>query len=101
MRPQILSVYAALILSPFMMTMTAPSAAAESVKDTQLIANCLVCHNDHVQAIPDPRGFSSDTITKALLTFRDGSRDATIMNRIARGLNDEEIAILAQSLSHM
>ena len=80
---------------------TPNSANAESLETVQLVSNCLVCHNDHVDDIPDPRGFSNDAITKALQSFRDGSREGTIMNRIARGFDDGQIAIIAKSLSKM
>ena len=100
MRPLYFNAMTALVISA-MTAFTPHISQADTLQETQLIANCLVCHNDHVNDIPDPRGFSADTISKALLSFRDDSREATIMNRIAKGFDDAQIAILANAMSKM
>lgn len=100
MRPIYFSAMTAFVVSA-VTAFTPHLSKADTLQETQLVANCLVCHNDHVHDIPDPRGFSAETISKTLLSFRDGSREATIMNRIAKGFDDAQIAILANALSKM
>ena len=60
---------------------------------------CAGCHGtDGVPAvsyIPALAGLSVDEFTAAMNAYRDGTRRATIMNRVAPAFSDEEIAEMA------
>jgi len=77
----------------------APAPAA----DPQLLASgCSGCHASSealTTAIPRIRGLPEAAIAEALRAFRTGQRPATVMDRIARGFTDEEIAQLAAYFS--
>lgn len=84
-----------------LVTGTSAQAQADTIGNAQLVSNCLVCHNDMVESVPDPRGFSATSISKKLIGYRDDSVEGTIMNRIAKGLNDEQIAVISKAMSRM
>ncbi len=64
---------------------------------------CLGCHgagSASGAAIPPIiLGAPADYIESSLKAFRDGSRPSTIMQRIAKGYTDEDIAAVAQYFS--
>jgi cytochrome c553 len=72
-----------------------PAAAA----DPQLLASgCSGCHTSSdtlMTAIPKIRGLPEPVLLEALRAFRSGQRPATVMDRIAKGLTDDEIKQLA------
>lgn len=76
---------------------TAPAA------DPQLLASgCSGCHTSSdtlTTAIPKIRGLPEATILEAMRAFRAGQRAATVMDRIAKGLTDDEIKQLAAYFS--
>jgi sulfide dehydrogenase cytochrome subunit len=60
---------------------------------------CSGCHGtDGVPAvsyIPALAGLTVEEFTEAMVAYRDGTRRATIMNRVAPAFTDEEIAAMA------
>ena len=61
-------------------------------------AACSGCHPSALDvATPVPRliGLAKGEMVKAMQEFRAGRRPATVMDRIARGFSDEEIAAIA------
>ena len=61
-------------------------------------ASCSGCHSAVPGvgvAIPPLFGRDPADIAASLRAFRDGTRPATIMNRLAKGFSDEEIAAIA------
>ena len=59
-------------------------------------SSCSGCHaTETVTAIPPLRGLTAAQIEAALLAYRSGDREATVMDRIAKGFSDREIAELA------
>jgi cytochrome subunit of sulfide dehydrogenase len=76
-----------------------PAAAA----DPQLLASsCSGCHTSSdalTTAIPKIRGLPEPALLEALRAFRSGQRAATVMDRIAKGLTDDEIRQLAAYFS--
>jgi sulfide dehydrogenase cytochrome subunit len=60
---------------------------------------CAPCHGTNGQAMteamPPLAGMNIDTFERAMLAYRDGSRDAVIMDRVARGFTDAEIHAMA------
>jgi len=71
--------------------------------DPQLLASsCSGCHSSSdalVTTIPRIRGLPEPVLLEALHAFRNGQRRATVMDRIAKGLTDDEIRQLAAYVS--
>lgn len=60
---------------------------------------CAPCHGTNgqelLEAMPPLAGMPVEQFTKAMLAYRDGTRPAVIMDRVARGFTDEEIHAMA------
>jgi sulfide dehydrogenase cytochrome subunit len=60
---------------------------------------CAACHGtdgrEFYEAMPSLAGMSREEFITAMQTFRDGTRPAIIMDRVARGYNDKEIEAMA------
>ena len=62
--------------------------------------SALVCSGCHRENAAVPRlGSDAKRIEAAMLEFRTGEREATVMGRIARGYSEREIAALAAVLA--
>ncbi len=84
---------AGLLLAPVL------SPAAELNRGQMLSISCAGCHGTDGKspgAIPSIAGKSADTIETALKEFRSGKREATVMDRHAKGYTDEELKLIAQ-----
>lgn len=83
-----LLVAATLVVAPSL-TLAASPPGADS---------CLGCHSIAADGNPVPPlgSFTADQIVTAMQAFRSGDRQATVMNRIAKGFSDEEIKAIAQ-----
>ncbi|WP_119166812.1 c-type cytochrome [Algihabitans albus] len=81
------------------------SATADTAADTAILAGtCAGCHGAELGgsgAIPTLRGHSADYIRFTLTAFKDGERQATVMNRLAAGYSETEIEALAVYLSQL
>jgi len=65
-------------------------------------ASCSGCHTTTSGAtspVPHLRGRDAGEIVAAMAAFRDGSRPATVMNRIAKGFSDDEVRPIAAWLA--
>jgi len=79
-------------------------AEAQSADVSILALTCSGCHGRDVKgsgAVPALRGLPSGHLTTQLKAFKTGERPATVMNRLARGYTDEEIAGLATYFSQL
>jgi sulfide dehydrogenase cytochrome subunit len=79
------------------------AAAAGGVMPSALADACAACHGTDGKspgAIPALSGKSTAYITQRMLEFKAGAREGTVMNRIARGYDDAEIAAIAQHLGN-
>lgn len=87
---------------------TSPAQAAEVISSTQthsntphirtLAASCAACHGSNGNALQGNAilaGMDGSYFTTQMLAFKDGSRPATVMHRHAKGLNIDEINLLA------
>ena len=63
-------------------------------------ASCHGTNGASSGSIPRIQGRSAGYIEKAMLQFKAGERPATVMNRIAKGYNDEEIKLLSAYLGN-
>jgi len=76
-------------------------ALADETAPSVLAASCVACHGTGGKsegAIPTIAGQKAADLQKEMLAFRDGSAKATVMNRIAKGYTDPEIAALAHEI---
>lgn len=76
-----------------------PPAIAGSTGNVRNLASaCAMCHGTNgvsAGGIPSIAGQSREYLEAQLQDFRAGRRPATIMQQIARGYSDQEIAMLA------
>ena len=86
-----------------MLASTVLAAAPAPAADPQLLASsCSGCHAESAKlttAIPRIRGLPAAVIVEAMHSFRSGLRPATVMDRIAKGITDDEIKQLAEYFS--
>lgn len=81
----------------------APSAAGPP-STRALVFNCFTCHGTDGRspgAMHSINGKSDRFLREKLTAFRAGRGDPTIMDRIARGYSDEEIARIAGYLAEL
>lgn len=61
---------------------------------------CAPCHGtngqEFLEAMPPLAGMPAKQFTKAMIAYREGTRAAIIMDRVARGFTDEEIHAMAE-----
>ncbi len=75
-------------------------ASAQSV--AYLAGNCTTCHGPDGRTVgetPELAGLSPAYFVEQIALFRDGKRKGTIMNQIAKGYTEAEIAALADWFS--
>jgi len=65
---------------------------------------CTICHGPgghSAGGVPSLAGRPPEDLLRALAGFRDGSRPATIMDRIVRGYDDAQLAAIVAEYSHV
>jgi cytochrome subunit of sulfide dehydrogenase len=80
----------------------AAPAAAQSAQ--AMAQNCFVCHGPAArgsQAITGIAGKPQELIEQQMLAFRSDQRAGTIMNRIAKGYDEAQIAAIAAHLAKL
>jgi sulfide dehydrogenase cytochrome subunit len=93
------------VLFVFLIVLIPFRAMATDEKMTRglaIAAACATCHgpNGHSQgAIPSINTMSAENLMAILQAFRSGERQGTVMNRIAKGLDDAEIQAVAVHLA--
>lgn len=60
---------------------------------------CTGCHAGSDTALPSLKGRSAADIEAAMIAFKTGAREATLMDRIARGFTDSEIREMSRWLA--
>jgi cytochrome subunit of sulfide dehydrogenase len=76
----------------------ADMGAASAAEAPPGAASCSGCHPVRADAdtpAPQLAGQDADVIVAAMQAFRGGQRPATVMDRIAEGLSDDEIKAIA------
>lgn len=65
-----------------------------------LAANCAACHgtngNSAGGAVPGLAGVNKEYFVNQIKAFKEGKRDATIMQQLAKGYSDGEVAALGE-----
>lgn len=78
-------------------------AVAELDRGSMLANTCAGCHGPNGvsagPASPSLAGMSPDYFTESMQNYKSDIRPATIMNRIAKGYSDEDIAAMAEYFS--
>ncbi len=74
---------------------------AQKLYTQSLAATCANCHGTEGRAVKDAAlpglaGLSAEHITKQMLAFRNGEREATIMHQLAKGYSEAQIRQLAE-----
>lgn len=72
------------------------------VRGRALAYACAACHGPEgrsIGAISSLRTLPADTLRESLRAFRSGERSGTVMNRLARGLDDADIEAVARYFS--
>ncbi len=91
--------YAAGLASLLATAGAAPQAFAddEITRGQLMAASCQACHGDAAsrEGVPDLARLSPEVIVSQMKAFRDGEREATVMDRHAKGYNDAEIEAMA------
>lgn len=88
---------AQILPAAFAVIMATLPATADEVAP-MLAQACAGCHGQAGAgqgAVPDLRGYDRDAFLRVWAEFRTDERPATIMNRIARGYTEAEVAELA------
>lgn len=76
--------------------------ADEITRAVMLSNSCAACHGtdgNSPGAMPSINGKSAQFISRALIEFREGKREATVMGRHAAGYSDDEIQLIADYFS--
>ena len=74
------------------------AAAAPPDRGFLLAASCAACHGPDGRsphAMPTLHGKRADYLATALREYKTGERQGTVMNRLARGYSDADIALIA------
>lgn len=78
----------------------AGSAAADPLRGDTLAHTCAGCHGTlgapASSFIPPLAGLTVEEFTRAMVAYRDGTRVATMMTRIAPAFSDDEIQAMAE-----
>ena len=94
------------LLSAVLLVGLAQAARADdrAYRRTEALAfTCFTCHGTDGRspgAIPSLCGKTASFIIRRMHQFRSGERQATIMNRLAKAYNDEQIARIAKYIAH-
>jgi cytochrome c553 len=77
------------------------AAAAQSAAVPAGASSCSGCHDAKIAspAVPPLNGRPAAELVTAMEAFRAGSREATVMTRIAKGFTEEETRAIAAWLS--
>lgn len=83
-----------------LVTLSSAASAAPPDAITLMASTCVGCHGQdgtsRGPATPTIAGMAPETFVEAMNAFKDGSRTATIMDRIAKGFTEEETKQLAE-----
>lgn len=80
------------------------AAHAEELRTPMIAQGCAGCHGQTgagMGSVPRIAGYGREAFITTWESFRNDERPATIMNRIAPGYTDEEVAALADYFSQL
>jgi sulfide dehydrogenase cytochrome subunit len=92
-----------LLTTVTLLVLVASSQAVAADSGQRLYASCAGCHGtagaDSGGVLPILAGQPKDALATSLRAFKAGTRPATIMQQIAKGFSEEQIAELAAYLA--
>lgn len=91
-----------LLASAAVLSAETNSQAALPASFPYFAGNCFNCHGTEGRvnsAIPSIAGRDKAYLEETLKAYKAGTKQATIMNQLAKGYSDEEIAVLADYFS--
>lgn len=104
-RLALLGALVTILAAPSLASAQRAEPAPEAIKapaisaGARLAATCVACHGTagatRGNTLPPLAGQPRDTLLAALLAFKAGTREATIMTQLAKGYTDEQLALLA------
>jgi sulfide dehydrogenase cytochrome subunit len=74
-------------------------APAADLEGFVLGAACLTCHANGDAHVPSLTGRDARELARLLTAYRDGTREGTVMPRLARGYDDAQVAAIAAWLA--
>ncbi|MDF1719959.1 MAG: hypothetical protein P1U65_04735 [Minwuia sp.] len=102
-RGTVLMAMMVVVTAAILTVMVQQAVAGEPTAARVLALSCAACHGPggaSPGSIPSLKGKDPVFIAEALRAFRDGSRPATVMGRIATGYSDAEIEVLSRQFAH-
>lgn len=82
-----------------LMAATSAQAEPKMASGAAMAWQCAPCHGtngqEFVEAMPPLAGMPAKQFIDAMIAYREGTRAAIIMDRVARGFNDDEIKAMA------
>lgn len=83
------------IVSAFLLWATPAAAASDPPPGATSCSGCHASSGAVDIAVPRLAGSKSEAIVSAMIAFKSGQQPATVMDRIAKGFNDDEIRAIA------
>jgi cytochrome c553 len=81
----------------------AAAHAQENPVARSLAATCASCHGTEGRSVtpevPSLAGLPKERIVAQMKAFRDGTRPATVMQQLAKGYSDAQVALIADYFS--
>ncbi|MBC8338634.1 MAG: c-type cytochrome [Alphaproteobacteria bacterium] len=97
------SLIAAAVATAFSLQIAGAGSARADMASSVVLANtCFSCHGTEGQsvgAMPTIKGKPAKYIETQLMAFRAGKKSSTVMGRIAKGFNADEIKALSRYFS--
>lgn len=85
----------ALFIVLFVLAVVGGASAADAPRGASSCIGCHAARPGIEDALPSLKGRKASEVTEAMLAFRQDRKPATVMNRIAKGFSDAEIAAIA------
>jgi cytochrome c553 len=82
-------------MAVLLMTLAGAASAAEAPPGASSCSGCHAASASVQTPVPPLAGRPTDNSVAALRGFRTGTRPATVMDRIAKGFTDDELAAIA------
>lgn len=104
---RIVNMYLYRTFSFVILTLCGVTSFAQESEKLHQRANAAMCANCHgsegrtvdKSAVPSLAGLPRDYLVQQMQSFKDGSRKATVMHQISKGLSEAQIASLADYFS--
>ena len=81
-----------------------PVFTDDSVRGYVLASPCMSCHGPNGKSpgyIPSIQGQEAGYIKEKLIGFKNGTEEATVMDRLSKGYSDTEIDMIAEYFASM